>query len=278
MKANSILEAFSKIDGTLQIEADTAAETKPQAFRRLRFAAIAATFAIIVLLIPIVVILANRTAQPPIPPIPSTSTSTPPSTTPKEHLSITDIPGAIRVDTTQLDYETETIYNKLKLLEFIRETREDRYGFLGTVISSESVMIKHLNYNLYLHLTVLNIKVNESICNAEQFDTVKVAYACWYTSTNTPLETCYCIREDVSDQSVKAQKEPYAFYVIDEADNDRYVGYRIHLGDDTYLYLKDYADYRLIMHLSYDGKYVSYFGDAKWDIEYFRSGFPEDDE
>ena len=277
MKASSILKAFSKIDGTLQIEADTAAETKPQGVRRLRFAAIAATFAIIVLLIPIVVILANRTAQPPIPPIPATSTSTPPSTSPT-HLSITDIPGAIRVDTTQLDYETETIYNKLKTLEFIRETREDRYGFLGTVISSESVMIKHLNYNLYLHLTVLNIKVNESICNAEQFDTVKVAYACWYTSTNTPLETCYCIREDVSDQSVKAQKEPYAFYVIDEADNDRYVGYRIHLGDGTYLYLKDYADYRLIMHLSYDGKYVSYFGDAKWDIEYFRSGFPEDDE
>ena len=183
MKANSILEAFSKIDGTLQIEADTTTKTKPQAFRRLHFAAIAATFAIIVLLIPIVVILANRTAQPPIPPIPATSTSTPPSTTPT-HLSITDIPGAIRVDTTQLDYETETIYNKLKLLEFIRETREDRYGFLGTVISSESVMIKHLNYNLYLHLTVLNIKVNESICNAEQFDTVKVAYACWYTSTN----------------------------------------------------------------------------------------------
>ena len=278
MTRDDLFTAFSDVRSDYLLAAKASMTPKTLTLRsHLRFAAIAATFAIIVLLIPIVVILANRTAQPPIPPIPATSTSTPPSTSPT-HLSITDIPGAIRVDTTQLDYETETIYNKLKLLEFIRETREDRYGFLGTVISSESVMIKHLNYNLYLHLTVLNIKVNESICNAEQFDTVKVAYACWYTSTNTPLETCYCIRDTESDQSVKAQKEPYAFYVIDEADDKKYIGGEIYLGDDTYLYLKDYADYKLVMHLSYDGKYVSYFGDAKWDIEYFRSGFPEDDE
>lgn len=270
MKASSILEAFSKIDGTLQIEADTAAETKPQGVRRLRFAAIAATFAIIVLLIPIVVILANRTAQPPIPPIPSTSTTTPPST-PPTHLSITDIPGAIRVDNELLDYQTAPTTTKWTVEGFIQKLHKDYFAFLGTASIYDSVFIQDPENNRYLHLTVFEIEVSENVYKADTLQTVKIAYECWYYPTETGYRLDY--NNVVMDLGVKAKKEPYGLYIIDEADH-----YSINCNN-TLLDLSDYADYFLILHCSYDGEYVSYSDEFKgienlWfkeKIEKFRS-------
>ena len=272
MTRDDLFTAFGDVKSDYLLAAKASMTPKTLTLRsHLRFAAIAATFAIIVLLIPIVVILANRTAQPPIPPIPSTSTSTTPSTTPKEHLSITDIPGAIRVDTELLDYQTAPTTTKWTVEGFIQKLHKDYFAFLGTASIYNSVFIPDPENNRYLHLTVFEIEVSENVYKADTLKTVKIAYECWYYPTDTGYRLDY--NNVVMDLGVKAKKEPYGLYIIDEADH-----YSINCNN-TLLDLSDYADYFLILHCSYDGEYVSYSDEFKgienlWfkeKIEKFRS-------
>ena len=236
---------------------------------RLRFALIAASFLLIAAMIPILVILAKHTTPPPLPPTPATSdsetSSTPSTEAPTTHLSITDIPGAIAVDTDTLDYQIDTTYS-FNIIEGIRKVQES-CAFLGTLISCESVFIPSDNNKWYLHLSVLEIQINDPVCNADTLQTVKAVYKCIYF----PKETGYRISrlEPLMDLAIKAQKEPYGFYVLDEAEN-----YFESLGTGSRLNMADYADYYIVMHASYDGKMVSYPRLFNIDLEYFRSGIP----
>ena len=141
---------------------------------------------------------------------------------------------------------------KFKYKEFPEETRQNRFGFLGTVISSESVMIKYPSEtveNRYIHLTVLEIQKDENVCNAEDFDTVKVIYQCIYYLNPDNIYRL-SIFNSTLDLGICSQKEPYAFYVIDEVE-----AFTTQYNINSPIDLSDYADYFLVMHASYKVKY-----------------------
>ena len=92
MTKDALILAFNhtKSDYLLAAEASMKSNPLPSYRPRLRYALIAATLVLLVALTPIIILLANRATPPPNPPQPST------------HLSITDIPGAKKINTDKL--------------------------------------------------------------------------------------------------------------------------------------------------------------------------------
>ena len=273
MSKGDLFTAFGSMptDYLLAAAASMEAPVRTLPRPRLRFALIAASFLLIAAMIPIFVILARHTTPPPLPPTPVTSdsetSSTPSTEAPTTHLSITDIPGAIPVEPGVLEAPPDSSSRLMHISEYIERTQEKRIAFLGTLLSSESVWVKHSGANMYVHLTAMELQINESVCNADNLNTLRVIYAVWYY----PTQTGYCsdpTRALKMDLAIKSAEEPFGFYVLDKSKD-----YKFYIGDNKYLRMSDYADYMLELHASYDGKNVSYPGFFDVDIEYFRSGY-----
>ena len=173
-----------------------------------------------------------------------------------------------------LHESTEPVLGKFKYKEFREFAYEKCANFLGTAISSESVMIHYPSEfieNRYLHLTVAEIKVTENIRGAENIETVKVAYPCFYYYSDTNAAYVYGYHYFVKDLGLRTQNEPFAFYSVCAVED--IMNYRISELPDN---LKDYADYFLVMHASYyeeyGGRQVSHPGLFYWNIDTFRYG------
>lgn len=188
--------------------------------RRLRYAILAASFILIATLIPIIVIIAQNTAQPQLPA--------------DSYLSITDIPGAILFSetnnfdptdignysphpsqslTAQEHYERQILWTQKML--------RNHTVVVGKASKIESVVIP--DGDAYYHLVTLTINIEQNCTSPENTDSVRAVYAvrykksAGYTFTEYIVDTPYreAEYEFYYDMGAFLNEEKNSFFLLD---------------------------------------------------------------
>ena len=246
----------TKSDYLLAAAASMQVKPRPIPRLRLRYAIIAATLALLVALIPIAVILANRTPAPP-PPV-TTPLPNPPA--PSTHLSITDLPGAITADQTDLPLMGNNFTGKLMTPygadthNWIDHIQENYSSVLGTVKESKSVIVHDGDFRY--HITQLLFSVEQTYHNTHEQETISLIYVHTYKiirdaiheNNRYTIESQYIptsgYRSDIN-MGYFATEMPHGLCVFEPAANHS-------LTVDNQIYdLSQYADYYLVAHLMY---------------------------
>lgn len=250
MNATKLLDAFSKVDQDLLAEADTFRQA-PRALPRLRYALIAASLALLIALIPITVMIANRTAPPP----PVTNPPVTDAPLPNTHLSITDIPGAEAIDSDTLpnhfsgfNYHPGPNLHPIdkSAHQWATTVRENYATSEGTVENIQSILIQ--DGELYYHITQFSLNVQTHYFNTNGKDTVSLINVTLYKKNSNyfTVQNPYVITEGHSiyyDMGLYAEEYPTGLCVYESAKN-----HTVTIQGITYD-LSEYADYYLVAYM-----------------------------
>ena len=254
MNSASLFDAFSLLDTDAQTAAAASMEapisTLPRP--RLRFALIAASFLLIAAMIPILVILARHTTQPPLPPTPVTSdsetSSTPSTEAPTTHLSITDIPGAIPVDTDKIFSVEPSVTDPLTIEDFIRYSIYWPTA-VGTAIHINTVLIPD-NEDIW-NITVFDLIVSDAINQLNTNDAVRIVTYCRYDKNGVPIMSF-----GFPQSALQAIENPKALYVLMKFE----LSPQIIVINGRQYDLSQYADYFFSSYYETDGITFNYLG------------------
>ena len=222
-------------------------DPSPSAKRRpnIRFSLIVAAIVAIVM-IPLAVIIANHYGITP-PPIPVI-------TTPEEtYKSLTDIPGAVKVDPENGIAKIDSREDLVDRYEYAQSLKKatSRVSFVGIAEYIESVTISDGDY--YWTLMTFDVTVEKAIWNTEPGQTFRVLATCFYTQSESFNNY---LREFFPDQGLKLLETPRAFFSI-------YPTIRPHWAPTFQgipLDLSSYADYTDTIIYQTDGEGFDYFG------------------
>ena len=185
----------------------------PQKDRRrtLRFTLIA-TALLVLVTIPIAVIIASHYGIAPPPPLPTTTTDTTavPATNEKVYQSITDIPGAVRVNTENAIGKI-TPSDKYPPDEYVQKMKSAtaRVNFVGTASFVEAVSVSDGNHNWTI--MTFDVTVEKAILNTEAGKTYRILIVCYYT--NSELINIHQ-KKYIPDEGMQLLNDPRAFFSL----------------------------------------------------------------
>lgn len=247
MNADLIFKAFGEANSDYLIHAEqsmTSSRPMPNRGAKLRFSLIAAAI-VAIIMIPLTVIIANHYGITP-PPIPVI-------TTPEEtYKSLTDIPGAVKVD--PLEYEV--IFNNHaqnmhadKFAAQLKDLSQDGYLALsGTLSDLSSVIIYDDSGRFAWSVTTAMVTIDQQFITAHELnDTIRIISIYrinTLASIEDPFNRTYVSSEGYYDLAPLAEQTPYGLLSI-YPQNYQYS----HTIFDENFNPYDYADYMVRLYL-----------------------------
>ena len=205
MNAAKLLDAFSEIDHGLLAEADTFLKTPRFSARpRLRTIAIAATLALLIAIIPIAVILANREPQSPNLPIIN------------GYLSITDIPGATVYSGNDYDIVSNGRNFPLTVKDYISYLKKHPSA-VGTATHIATVSVPYtqtlplFTLQRTLTISVFDLTVTNPINQLKNEKTVRILTCALY-DTNGNIT----MKHGFENLAISAMNQKTGYYVLND--------------------------------------------------------------